>query len=363
MKFIAIVAVIVLTVLIACSSETATPPTQPVPTARPAATTASTEAPVEQATTAAIAPTAAEPTEAPTAKAPPAPTAEPTMPPTDVTQSPTATPVPTPTAIQTTEINLLKTTAAEIPTDLPDYDRDDWKHWVDADGDCQDARPEVLVAESQTTVSYRTDRECRVTAGQWLAPYTGTVVTDPGKLDVNHMVPLGNAHASGASRWSPEHREQYANHLDDPQHLIAVTASANRSKGARGPQDWKPDDRSYWCQYAVDWITIKDTWDLTATGAEFAALEEMLTTCDVQHQLGAVFSMKKPDLPSFGGSTPRPTSTPIGESPATQYASCDAAQAAGEARVQGSKGGGRGFLKWMVPSARDGDGDGVVCER
>ena len=35
----------------------------------------------------------------------------------------------------------------------------------------------------------------------------------------------------------------------------------------------------------------------------------------------------------------------------------------GEPRVQGSKGGGRGFPKSMVPSARDGDGDGVVCER
>ena len=43
------------------------------------------------------------------------------------------------------------------------------------------------------------------------------------------------------------------------------------------------------------------------------------------------------------------------------YANRDAAQAAGEHRVQGSKGGGRGFPKWMVPSVRD--GDGVVRER
>ena len=95
---------------------------------------------------------------------------------------------------------------AEIPTELPDYDRDDWNHWTDSDDDCQDARQEVLVAESRRAVSYRTYRGCRVAAGQWLAPYTNTVVIDPSKLDVDHMVPLGNAHDSGAWRWSTERR-------------------------------------------------------------------------------------------------------------------------------------------------------------
>ena len=45
------------------------------------------------------------------------------------------------------------------------------------------------------------------------------------------------------------------------------------------------------------------------------------------------------------------------------YESCEEAVEAGESRVQGGIGGGRGFPKEMVPSARDGDGDGVVCER
>ena len=35
------------------------------------------------------------------------------------------------------------------------------------------------------------------------------------------------------------------------------------------------------------------------------------------------------------------------------------AETAGE---QGNQGGGLGYPKAMVPSARDGDGDGVVCE-
>ena len=73
------------------------------------------------------------------------------------------------------------------------------------------------------------------------------------------MVPLGNAHQSGAWDWPAERKELYANYLDDTQHLIAVTASANRSKGTRAPHEWKPEDESYWCQYAIDWVTIKNT--------------------------------------------------------------------------------------------------------
>ena len=115
-------------------------------------------------------------------------------------------------------------------------------------------------------------------SGEWLGPYTGTVVTDSGKLDIDHMGPLGNAHASGASNGSANQRKRYANYLDDPQHLIAVTTSANRSKGARGPEDWKPENRSYWCQYAVDWITIKDDWGPTVTQQEHDTLSSKCST-------------------------------------------------------------------------------------
>lgn len=45
------------------------------------------------------------------------------------------------------------------------------------------------------------------------------------------------------------------------------------------------------------------------------------------------------------------------------YESCDAAVEAGLERIRGQSGSGRGFPAWQVPSARDGDGDGVVCER
>ena len=180
------------------------------------------------------------------------------------------------------------------------------------------------------------------------------------------MVPLGNAHQSGAWDWPDARKELYANHLDDAQHLIAVTASANRSKGARGPDQWKPQRESYWCQYAIDWATIKNTSNLTVTEPEYRALADMLATCDNSHSL-----IVADDNTAAAPRAPGATSTPVPAQPRTPtpspanntYASCAAAQAAAETRIQGSKGSGRGFPDWIVPSARDGDGDGVVCEQ
>jgi hypothetical protein len=51
---------------------------------------------------------------------------------------------------------------------LPEYDRGQWKHWVDADGDCQKARDEVLIAESTIPVMFKAGATCKVIAGRWL---------------------------------------------------------------------------------------------------------------------------------------------------------------------------------------------------
>ena len=121
-------------------------------------------------------------------------------------------------------------------SEIAPYDRDNWRHWTDADGDCQNARHEVLVAESLVAVTFKTNNECQVVTGEWVGAFTGTTVTDPSSLDIDHFVPLANAWKSGAWAWDEDKKEEYANYLDDPHHLIAVTASANRSKGAWGPE-------------------------------------------------------------------------------------------------------------------------------
>ena len=60
---------------------------------------------------------------------------------------------------------------------------------------------------------------------------------------------------------------------------------------------------------------------------------------------------------------PVPTATAASHPPDQIYENCKAAEDAGLERKTGKKGDGRGFPAELVPSARDGDGDGVVCEK
>ena len=169
----------------------------------------------------------------------------------------------------------------EVSTSIPTYDRDDWSHWSDDDGDCQNIRHEVLQDETQEAVTFTTSSNCYVATGKWYGVYTGEYYYSASELDVDHFVPLKNAHDSGGYEWSLEKKKEYANYLEDSDHLIAVQAGANRSKGARGPEEWKPANTEYWCEYAYDWIRIKDTWGLTVTQDEWNALMLMISTCPV----------------------------------------------------------------------------------
>ncbi|MEX2256956.1 MAG: HNH endonuclease family protein [Acidimicrobiia bacterium] len=159
------------------------------------------------------------------------------------------------------------------------YDRDRFGGWIDADHDCQDTRSEVLAAESRAPIVFASLGECRVLTGSWRDAYTGEVVTEAARLDVDHFVPLEAAWIAGAWRWTDEQRGSFANDLLNPEALVAVTASANRSKGSRGPAEWKPNLRSSWCDYAVSWIAVKTRWALTVETNERSALRTMLQGC------------------------------------------------------------------------------------
>lgn len=156
------------------------------------------------------------------------------------------------------------------------YERSAWPHWIDADGDCLDTRQEVLIAESLTPPVID---GCRVTQGLWLCRYTGKLITDPSQLDVDHLVPLRHAWGAGGKGWSLELRRQFANDLEHPEVLIAVDSRANRQKGAKGPDEWRPAERGHWCRYAHDWLSVKQRYSLVLTAGEVWALIGMMRGC------------------------------------------------------------------------------------
>jgi len=157
------------------------------------------------------------------------------------------------------------------------YDRSLFKHWIDADGDSCNAREEVLIIESLEPVTLGAG--CKVLTGRWLSNFDGVVITDSSKLDMDHMVPLKEAWDSGANTWSASRRQAFANDIDLPEALIAVSASSNRSKSARDPAEWLPTNTSYRCQYVEDWMAVKVKWELSVDAKEFEALRSVSVGC------------------------------------------------------------------------------------
>ena len=119
----------------------------------------------------------------------------------------------------------------------------------------------------------------RLPDGTWYSAYDAVIVLSAGELDIDHVVPLAEAWESGGHRWSAETWTRFGNDLEDPRSLIAVSASTNRSKGARDPQDWWPPHVSYRCQYAADWIAIKSRWNLTVDAAEHRSIDAEIESC------------------------------------------------------------------------------------
>ena len=156
------------------------------------------------------------------------------------------------------------------------YSRDRFADWLDLDGNGCDTRQDVLIAERLAgTVS-----GCRVAGGRWLSSYDGVVTRRPTRFDIDHRVPLEEAWASGAWRWTPSTRDRFANDLGYAASLVAVTATTNRSKGDREPGEWLPPLAGQRCSYVKLWIGVKYRWRLAVDAGEKSALTRLLKGCD-----------------------------------------------------------------------------------
>ena len=144
--------------------------------------------------------------------------------------------------------------------------------WATIDG-CR-VRALVLIRDG---TGVRRGPNCKVLAGHWRNHYDSGNLNSPDDVQIDHVVPLGEAWRSGARRWSYVRRRAFANDLDSPE-LLAASAKSNSSKQDSPPNEWKPDRRRSWCIYARWWVEVKRTWKLTVTKGEKTALRRMLST-------------------------------------------------------------------------------------
>lgn len=225
------------------------------------------------------------------------------------------------------------------------YRREYFGAWEDQHG-CT-TRQLVLINESRRG----SDIGCHVRHGLWVSTYDGRRTRNPSNFDIDHLVPLGEAWVSGASRWSAGTRKRYANDLGYSGTLRAVSATSNRAKGDADPASWMPPRRIHRCKYIGTWIAVKYRWHLTSDRSERSVLSRYVRDCG-----------RKSDVP-----IPRRATVRISKRPLRP------------ARVRGEKKGGHRFATCADAKAHgfgpylkgrdrqyrwyeDRDNDGIVCE-
>jgi Excalibur calcium-binding domain/Protein of unknown function (DUF1524) len=219
--------------------------------------------------------------------------------------------------------------------------------WADTDVNGCDTRDDVL-ARDLVRVRHQPGSRCEVTAGVLPDPYTAVAIPftrgDGDQVDIDHVVALGNAWATGAFRWASARRLQLAN---DPANLLAVDASANRQKGDGDAATWLPPNKRYRCAYVARQIDVKAAYGLWVTPPERDAMQRVLARCTDEPEASAM------PAPPSTPSEPPASATTRGAASA-EFANCDAARAAGAAPVHA---GDPGYSRRL-----DRDGDGTGCE-
>ncbi|MHA6764124.1 HNH endonuclease family protein [Streptacidiphilus sp. PAMC 29251] len=159
--------------------------------------------------------------------------------------------------------------------------------WTDNNGDpgghnhC-DTRDDIL-ARDLTGVSYKSGH-CTVATGTLQDPYTGKTIhfvrgPDSAKIQIDHVVPLGDAWVTGAAQLTATQRLDLA---EDPLELIAADGPANEAKGDGDASEWLPANTGYRCKYVARQIAVKVKYKLWITAPEKSAMQKVLSGCPSQ---------------------------------------------------------------------------------
>lgn len=161
------------------------------------------------------------------------------------------------------------------------YNRALFPHWRDAStygwptapNNACNARNAALYREG---TGVKMSSKCTNLTGRWTDAYGSGIYNSAADIDIDHVVPLGNAWASGARFWSPAKKTAFAN---DPLVLVAVKDSLNSSKSDKSPDKWMPPNAAAACNYAERWVAVKTKYKLNVTTAERTKLTTVLRSC------------------------------------------------------------------------------------
>ena len=224
----------------------------------------------------------------------------------------------------------------------------------------------------------RTSNGCTVDSGELVDPYTGTRiafrygVVSSAAVQIDHVVALGDAWQTGAQQWSVQKRTAFAN---DPLNLLAVDGSTNAGKGDSDAASWLPPNKSYRCAYVARQVAVKARYGLWLTAAELGAITRVLSRCpgEAAPTEGAASPSVTPRsaLTPVRSASPTPPPSPSG---VVVYPNC-AALVVDYPHGVGRPGAhdhtsGTPDTRFTVDRAgydantgRDGDNDGIACER
>lgn len=154
-----------------------------------------------------------------------------------------------------------------------------WAKWQTCD-----TRQKIL-ARDLTEIVYDEDN-CTVLSGNLNDPYTGKLInftrgtSTSSAVQIDHVVALANAWATGASYWDKPQRVILAN---DDLELLAVDGPANNQKSAADASEWLPSNPAFRCPYVARQIAVKLKYLLWITQAEYTAMSQVLAACPNQH--------------------------------------------------------------------------------
>jgi hypothetical protein len=228
------------------------------------------------------------------------------------------------------------------------YDRDLFGYPDVRDGAGCNTRARVLIRDSLTPAQVD-PFGCGVVAGDWYSLYDDVFLSDPGDIQIDHVVALSEAWRSGASGWPSSRLVAFGNDVDGVGSLRAVSSTSNTSKSDSDPANWLPPSSKALCEYITDWVTVKATWGLTMDQAEHTVTRRLVEQCT------GVVPGPPPVAPAVPVTAP-PAAVPAQQQPAgdVYYARCADARAAGAAPLYVGEPGYR--------TALDRDKDGIACE-